>query len=97
MPGFEILVVGATVLVAAIWAVRAIWRSMRSGTTCSDCSQSGSCPLVENPKLLEEIMHEGKLGLLDHCGPGSHEDLPCLTPADASKNVEDRPEEKAKE
>ena len=55
MPGWEILVVVVIVAAATAWAMRAAWRSVRSGKICADCSESGSCPLVNNPNILAQI------------------------------------------
>ena len=68
--GWELIVVLLVVAAALFWGVRAIWRAVRSGKVCSDCADSGSCPLADNPEFLKRIGREGKLPLLDKCGPG---------------------------
>lgn len=62
-PTTEAIVVGVMVTVAGAWAVRAIWRSVRSEKSCSSCSSSGDCPLMGEQKKTS------KLTQLDHCGP----------------------------
>ncbi len=61
----ETIVVGVVVLVAGVWAARAIWRSVRGGKTCSSCSSSADCPMITQQEKLAD------LGKLDQCGPGS--------------------------
>ena len=53
MPDWETIVVLAVVAVALIWGGRSAWRSVRSGKVCSDCTDSGSCPVANNPEILE--------------------------------------------
>ena len=53
MPAWETIVTAGIVAVAMFWGLRGAWRSIRKGKICSDCSQSGSCPLVGNPEILE--------------------------------------------
>ena len=53
MPGWETIVVWAVGAVALAWGVRGTWRSVRSGKICSDCSDSGSCPMADNSPVLE--------------------------------------------
>lgn len=55
MPSWEWIVVGIIVAAAVVWGVRAATRSIRSGSVCSDCSDAGSCPLVKNPDLIDEL------------------------------------------
>lgn len=70
MPGWETIVVGIIVGVALLWGLRAVWRAVRKGTVCSDCAHSGSCPLAENPQLLEEIQRRNTTGTLEQCRTG---------------------------
>jgi hypothetical protein len=70
MPGWETLVVGIVVGVALLWGLRAVWQAVRRGSVCSDCSDSGSCPLAENPQLLEEIHRRNAAGGLESCRTG---------------------------
>ena len=67
---WELIVVLVVVALALFWGVRTAWRSVRGGKICSDCADSGSCPLADNPEFLERIGRDGKLPLLDKCGPG---------------------------
>lgn len=53
MLNWETIVALAIVAVAVFWGVRAAWRSVRKGQICSDCSDSGSCPLAGPPQLLD--------------------------------------------
>ena len=62
----ERVVVIVVVAVALAWAGRAVWRSVRGGKGCSSCSDSGNCPIAENPELLEELTRRGP----EHCHPG---------------------------
>ena len=53
MPDWETIVVLVVVAVALVWGGRAAWRSVRAGKICSDCTDSGSCPMVNNSEILE--------------------------------------------
>ncbi len=75
----EMIVVGVVVAVAAIWAGRAIWRSVKKQGVCSSCASSGECPLAGNPDALTELIQQGQLPHLDSCQPGT---LSCHEPAD---------------
>lgn len=55
MPNWEWIVVGVVVAAAVLWGVRAAVRSVRRGAVCSDCSDAGTCPLVKNPELIDEL------------------------------------------
>ncbi len=61
----ETIVVGIVVVVAGVWAGKAIWRSVRGGKVCSTCSSSENCPLVSQQSDLLE------LSKIDQCGPKS--------------------------
>lgn len=54
------VVVGVIVLVSAVWAVRAVWRSVRSGNACSSCGAGEDCPLTKKQDLqdLQEMKHK---------------------------------------
>ena len=74
MPNWEWIVVGGIVAVAVVWGVRAAVRSIRRGAVCADCSDAGSCPLVKNPELIDELLEmtakkdsPGDPGALPHC------------------------------
>jgi FeoB-associated Cys-rich membrane protein len=58
MPHWETIITLVIVAVALFWGFRAAWRSVRKGQICSDCSDSGSCPMVGNP---DESMKPGAL------------------------------------
>lgn len=68
--GWELIVVLVVVGVAAVWATRAAWRSVRSGSVCSDCGDSGECPLAGKPELLEELQQRQLTGELKPYNPG---------------------------
>ena len=59
MQYWEWIVVGVIVAVAAAWGVRAASRAIRRGAVCADCSDAGSCPLVKNPELIEDLLAIG--------------------------------------
>lgn len=59
MPSLEWIIVGIIVAGAVVWGVRAAIRSLRRGAVCSDCSDAGSCPLVKNPQLIDQLREKG--------------------------------------
>lgn len=68
MPSWETFVVAGIVTVALVWAVRASWRSVRSGSVCSDCADSGSCPLANDPTLLKKLAEDPSAVAPECCG-----------------------------
>ncbi len=54
-PSLEAVIIGVLVLGAAVWAVRAAWRSVRQTGGCSSCSSSGDCPLLKDPEALADL------------------------------------------
>ena len=76
----EMIVVGAAVTVAVVWAGRAGWRSWRKQGVCSSCGSSGGCPVAGNPEAMAEIRKKGQLPHLDSCRPGA---LSCQELAEA--------------
>ena len=75
----EMIVVGVVVAVAAAWASRAIWESVKSKGVCSSCGSEGECPLAGNTDALAELSNKGRLTNLDSCQPGA---LSCQELAD---------------
>jgi len=67
----EMIVVGVVVAVAAAWASRAIWRSVKKQGVCSSCASSSECPLAGNPDALTELIQQGQAPHLDSCQPGA--------------------------
>ena len=84
----EIIVVGVIVAVAAAWASRAIWRSVKKQGVCSSCGSSGECPIADNPDALAELSKKGRLTNLDSCQPGA---LSCQELADTLEKESSSP------
>lgn len=53
---WDTILMMVVVALAALWAGRSIWRAAHGGTGCSSCASSGTCPLVNNPEKLEELL-----------------------------------------
>ena len=58
-PILEYLIVGAVVLLAVFWAVRAGMRTVRKTGACSSCASSGDCPATKDPALISDLMELG--------------------------------------
>ena len=71
MPRWELIVVLVVVGVAFLWALRAVWRSVRGGGVCSNCADSGECPLAGDPQVQELLQQRQMSGETDSCHPGS--------------------------
>ncbi len=65
----ETIVIGVVVLIAALWATRAVHRSVKNSGGCSSCASSGECPLVNNPEALAELTRKGQAASLESCHP----------------------------
>ncbi len=82
------IIMGAIVLVASLWAARAVYRSVKNKSVCPDCSSSGDCPLSDNPEALAKLSQSGQMAKLDHCQsnpPDCHALLESLDPVEADK------------
>lgn len=74
MLNWEWIVVGVIVAVAVVWGVRAASRAIRRGSVCAGCSDAGSCPLVKNPELIDDLLEinaqqrsQDENGTVSHC------------------------------
>ena len=66
---WEMIAVGAAVVGAAVWALRALIRSVKRPGGCTSCADSGACPLANNPEALAELGRRGQMTPLDGCHP----------------------------
>ncbi len=57
----EMVVIGVAVAVALAWAIRTVWKSVKSKGGCSSCGLAGECPFVGNPDALAELSKKGQL------------------------------------
>ena len=55
----EYVIVGVIVAATALWAVRALLKTLRKTGGCSSCATSGDCPVTKDPELISDLLEAG--------------------------------------